>query len=233
MTDETVLEQEIVSEPEVQEKMLPVSRVEELVKKAKLKGRDSMQSELDALKAENENLKSNGSMGGMQAAPTVDADAIKQQIMNDLRTQFQEANEKRAKEEIEIEGKKIYDSYQSKMQAGKQQYEDFDEIMSDFDPREFPNVVWLASQMDDPAGLMRELKMNPQKLANIAMLSERSPKTALDAMNKISASIKANEQAKAEDKDAPPPLGRMSSSVTTGQDNGTPSVRDFKAMFRG
>jgi len=216
-----------------QEKMLPVSRVEELVKKAKLKGRDSMQAELEALKAENEKLKNNGSMGGMAMPAPVDPEAIKQQVLNDLRQQMQQANEQRAQEELQKQAEAIANTYKSKMASGKDAFEDFETVMSDFNPAAFPNLVYLASQVDNTPAVMYELMKNPSKWATVAVLSERDPNAAQNMISKISASIKANEQAKAEEKNAPPPpLSRMSSS-TTGQDNGSKSVRDFKAMFKG
>ena len=237
MTEEVVLDTEAESQPiadkTAEEKTLPVSRVEELVKKAKLKGRDSMQAELDALKAENATLKSNaGSMGGMNV-PTIDVNAIKQDLMNDFRKQMQDANEKRAQEELESQAKKIAENYHAKMAGGKQSYEDFDEVMSDFNPAAFPNLVYLTAQVDNTPDVMYELNKNPSKLATLTILSERDPQAALNMINKISASIKANAQAKAEEKNVAPPLSRLSSS-TTGQDNGKPqTTRDFKAMFRG
>lgn len=238
MTEDVALDQEAATEPvdsadtgSQQEKMLPASRVEELVKKAKLKGRDSMQAELDALKAENAQLKSGGSMGGM-AVPAVDTESIKQQVLDDLRKQMQEANQQRAQEELEKEAKKIADTYHARMSAGKSAYEDFDAVMADFNPAAFPNLVFLASQVDNTPAVMYELNKNPSKLSTLVVLSERDPAAAQNMINKISASIKANEQAKAEEKNAPPPLGRLSSS-TTGQDDGKKTVRDFKQMFRG
>jgi hypothetical protein len=216
-----------------QEKMLPVSRVEELVKKAKLKGRDSMQAELEALKAENAQLKNNGSMGGMAMPAPVDPEVIKQQVIADLQKQMQQANEQRAQEELEKEANRIADTYRTKMATGKDIYEDFETVMSDFDPAAFPNLAFLATQVDNTPAVMYELMKNPSKWATIAVLSERDPRAAQNMISKISASIKANEAAKAEEKNAPPPpLSRMSSS-TTGQDNGAKSVRDFKAMFKG
>lgn len=239
MTDEVTLDTETESNPvdvpaidgTPQEKTLPISRVEELVKKAKLKGRDSMQSELDALKAENASLKSSaGSMGGM-AVP--DKEAIKQEVLNDLRKQMQEANEQRAKDDMDNEAKKIAETYQTRMAAGKDSFADFEEVMGDFNPAAFPNLVYLASQMDNTPAVMYELMKNPSKWATVAMLSDRDPRAAQSMISKISASIKANEQAKAEEKEVAPPLSRLSSSPT-GQDNGTPStVRDYKQMFRG
>lgn len=238
MTDEVALDKEVGSSSEEAgtaaepEKTLPVSRVEELVKKAKLKGRDSMQAELDALKAENAQLKSGGSMGGM-AVPAVDTEAIKQQIMNDLTQQMQKAKEQRAQEDMEKEAKKIADAYHAKMASGKESFEDFDEVMADFNPAAFPNLVYLASQVDNTPAVMYELMKNPSKWATITLLSERDPQAAQNMIRRVSASIVANQQAKADEKNVEPPLSRMSSSPT-GQDSGKPnSVRDFKRMFRG
>lgn len=239
MTDEVALDTEVVSAPDdnansgsQQEKTLPISRVEELVKKAKLKGRDSMQAELDALRAENANLKTSaGSMGGMPIP--VDKEALKQEVLNDLRQQFQQANEQRAQEEMDREAKKIAETYHARMATGKDAYEDFEEVMADFNPAAFPNLVFLATQVDNTPDVMRELMKNPAKLAAISVMSERDPASAQNMINKVSASIKANAQAKADEKNVAPPLSRMSSSPT-GQDSGKPSsVRDFKAKFRG
>ena len=107
MTEDVAVDKDMGSEPPIEasaddsaEKMLPVSRVEELVKKAKLKGRDSMQAELDALKAENAQLKNGGSMGGMAISAPVDPESIKQQVLKDLQEQMQQANQQRAQEEL-------------------------------------------------------------------------------------------------------------------------------------
>lgn len=234
MTDEVAIDTEVMPdlvEEKQQEKTLPISRVEELVKKAKLKGRDSVQAELDALKAENENLRSNaGSMGGM-AAP-VDLDSLKQQVLQDLKNQFQEASEQRANEDLQKEAKRIADEYHSRMSSGKESFEDFDDVMADFNPAAFPNLVYLVSQVENTPAVMYELMTNPSKWATIAMLSERDPQAAQNRLNRMSASIKANEQAKAQEKDVPNPLSRMSSSIT-GQDTGELSIKDYKKMFRG
>lgn len=239
MTEEVAVDKDMGSEPPIEtstdesaEKMLPVSRVEELVKKAKLKGRDSMQAELDALKAENAQLKNGGSMGGMAVAAPVDQESIKQQVLNELREQMHKASEKRAQEELENEANRVADAYKAKMSTGKDAYEDFDTVMADFNPAAFPNLVYLANQVDNTPAVMYELMKNPSKWATLAVLSERDPNAAQNMISKISASIKANEQAKVDEKNVPAPLGRMSSSIT-GQDNGAKTVRDFKAMFRG
>lgn len=238
MTDEVVLDREAASSPDpvgsideqTQEEMLPKSRVEELVKKAKLKGRDGMQPEIDALKAENEALKKAGSMGGMQNP--VDAEAIKAQILDQLKAQFQQANEARAAADLDAEAKRIAETYHGKMKSGRDKYEDFDDVMADFNPQMFPNLVYLASQLDNTPDVMRELMQNPQKWSTVTVLSERDPQAAQNYLNRISQSIKANEQAKAAEKDVAAPLSRMSSS-STGQDSGKLTMADMKARFRG
>ncbi len=216
------------------EEMIPKSRAELLIKKAKLKGRDQMQSEMDALKAENENLRSNnaGNMGGM-AAP-VSVEEVEQRVMAKLRQSFQENAEARAQEELQKQAEQISNSYKAKMSAGKASYDDFDEVTADFKPENFPNLVWLVDKMDNAHDIMYELMSNPNKLATVVVMSERDPHAALNMLTKISTSIKTNQAAKAADKDVAPPLGRLtSSSQTTGQDTGELSMNDMKRMFRG
>jgi len=84
---------------------------------------------------------------------------------------------------------------------------------------------------------MYEIAKNPQKLATLAVLSERDPRAAQAMMSKVSQSIKANEQAKAQEQQAQvnSPLNRLQSSPV-GQDTRSVheySVSDFKKMFRG
>jgi len=240
MTDEVALEPEVEADPVVdpveeetpKEKTLPVSRVEELVKKAKLKGRDQLQAEIDAVNAENAQLKEGqdaGSMGGM-AAP-VDIAAIEKNVMATLEKRFQDAQEAKAAKELDDEAQQIAADYRSKMSTGKDTYDDFDEVMADFNPKAFPNLVYLANQVENTPAVMYELMQNPNKWATLAVLSERDPEAAQKMIGRISGSIQANQQAKAEDKDVSPPLGRLS-STPTGQDNGKLGIRDYKRMFR-
>lgn len=231
--EDAVLDSEIVDPAveEQQEKMLPQSRVEELVRKAKLRGRESMQEQLEALKRENEELKTNpAGIGGMPVP--VDVDALRKQIQQDLISELQARDEKVQQEQLQQEAVRLAQEYHGKMQGGKELFEDFDEVIADFNPQAFPEVVLLASQADNTAAIMYELAKNPQKIADIAFYAERDPRYAQSMINKLSASIKANEQAKAQEKSVNAPLSRMQSSPT-GQDSGDPGIRDFKRMFRG
>lgn len=240
MTEESVIDMESpeVSEEALEieaptEKMLPVSRVNELVKKAKLKGRDSMQQQLEQLQRENETLKSQQPpMGG---APGVDVDGIRKQVYDDLVAQLQNQQEAQAQEQLQKEAEKLAQDYHGKMSSGKEQFEDFEEIMGEFNPAAFPQLVYLANNTDNTPAVMYELAKNPQKLATLSVLSERDPRAAQSMINKLSQSIKVNEQAKAQEKSVNEPLGRMQSSPA-GQDTGSMaslSVKDMRKMFRG
>ena len=240
VTDTEIIESDPVETPieqvESAEEMIPKSHAERLIKKAKLKGRDQMQDQLDALRAENESLKQNsgGQMGGM-AAP-VNVEEIEQRVLANLRRNFQEASEARAQEELQKQAQDIASAYKVKMDAGKTSYQDFDSVMADFNPAAFPNLVFLANQMDNTHDVMYELMTNPNKLATVIVMSERDPQAAQNMLARISSSIKANQAAKASEKDVQPPLGRLSSSTqTTGQNSGDAglSMNDLKRMFKG
>lgn len=245
MIDEAILENvegsevnEAPEKSEAKEKMIPASRVEELVKKAKLKGRDAMQEELERMRQENEALKNAqnqsqnpaGSMGGM--ALPVDSEAIRKQVMQDIMSSFEKQREEQNQAQLQQEAEKLASDYYSKMQSGKGQFDDFDDVMSDFNPAAFPQLVYLANNTDNTAAVMYELQKNPNKLATMVLMAERDPRAAQSMIAKLSASIKSNEQAKSQEKDVNAPLSRMQSSPT-GQDSGTLDIRDLKKMFRG
>lgn len=223
--------------PAQEEKMLPASRVQELIKKAKLKGRDDMMEQLAALQQENERLKSSGqpSMGGM--TPQVDPDALRKQVLEDLRAQMQSEKEAQAQEQLRAEAEKLAQDFQAKMKSGSEHFNDFNDIMAEFDPSAFPQLVYLANATDNTAAVMYELAKNPSKLATAAVLAERDPRAAQNMINRLSASIRANEEAKAQEAKAQvnAPLNRLQPSPI-GQDSRSVhdyDVRDFKKMFRG
>jgi len=240
MSDETIAE---VEEPEVTEtavddavpeKMISASRVEELVKKAKLKGRDAMQNEIDAVRQQNEELKAQQDQlrNSAQAPAPVDPEAIRKQVYDDLVNNLQLQQEEQKQAQMQAEAEKISQEYHSRMATGKDQFDDFNDVMADFDPTAFPQLVYLATQTENTPQIMYELSKNPQKLAALAVLSERDPRAAKAMMGKLSKSIVANQEAQAQEKTAPRPLNRLQSSPT-GQDSGQLEMQDFMRMYKG
>jgi len=122
----------------------------------------------------------------------------------------------------------VAQQYFGKMAQGKDMFEDFEAITADFNPAEFPQLVFLANQMDNTPAIIYELRKNPGKLADLAVLIEKSPNMARNELSKLSESIKRNDEAKRNLQEPQDPLNRLKPSPV-GTDNGTKSVRDFKA----
>ncbi len=217
------------------EKMLPASQVNELIKKAKRKGEQKMQEQLDAAKQQIEQLQAQQG----QPAPTqeqqapqgqpqgADAQMIQQQVMQLLEKRQQEDAKKRHDEQLEQEVNQVAQQYFGKMAQGKGLYEDFEAITADFNPAEFPQLVYLANESDNTPAIIYELSKNPAKLATLATLVKESPTMARRELAKLSNSIKMNEDAKNGVQETQDPLNRLKPSPV-GADNGSKSVKDFK-----
>ena len=209
------------------EKMLSVSQVNELVKKAKRKGEQKMQEQLEAAQQQIQQLQA---QQGQQQAPQqqgFNPEQMQAQMMAMMQKQMQEAEAKRQQEQLEKEVSEVAQQYFSKVAQGKARYEDFDAITADFDPAAFPQLVYLATQTDNTADIIYELQKNPAKLAQLSVLVDKSPAMARNEINKLAASIRVNEEAKSSAQSAQEPLNRLKSSPV-GTDNGTKNVRDLK-----
>jgi hypothetical protein len=225
------------------EKMLPVSRVNELIKKAKWDGEKKMQEQLEQAKQQIEQLQGQqaqqpvqqqGASQGQQQQPQQMSPEQLQQIMQMMQQKQQEDEAARHQEQLQREVDEVARQYYGKMAQGKELYEDFEAIASKFDPAAFPQLVFLANQSDNTAAIIYELQKNPSKLAALQVLVERSPNMARDELAKLSQSIKTNLDAKANAQNAKEPLDRLKPSPT-GTDNGARTVRDYKnsSFLRG
>jgi exonuclease VII large subunit len=217
------------------EKMLSVSKVNELIKKAKRKGEQKMQEQLDAAKQQIQELQNQQQPQNQAQEPPqnqqqqgVDQNMLQQQVMQLMQQKHEEDEKKRYSEQLEQEVNQVATQYFGKMAQGKDLFEDFEAITADFNPAEFPQLVFLANQMDNTPAIIYELRKNPSKLAYLDRLVEKSPSMARSELGKLSESIKRNDDAKNALQEAQNPLDRLKPSPT-GTDNGAKSVRDFKS----
>lgn len=225
------------------EKMLPASQVNELIKKAKRKGEQKMQEQLDAAKQQIEQLQA---QQGQQQAPVQQQEPqqqqqpqgmspeVQQQILQLMQQKQQEDEHKRNQEQIKQEVDEVAKQYFGKMAQGKDLFEDFDAVTADFNPAEFPQLVFLANQMDNTPAIIYELRKNPGKLAQLSTLVKESPGIARSELAALSQSIKRNDEAKRGLQEAQDPLNRLKPSPA-GTDNGKMGLRDLKkaAFLRG
>jgi hypothetical protein len=148
-----------------------------------------------------------------------------------LQQYMQDSEQKRINEMQTQEGMRIANDFISKVEAGKQDFPDYDSVVGQLPLVNMPHIVALARDVDNTAGVMYELAQNPTKIASLTQLMNLHPQLARNEMKKLSDSIKKNEEAK-QQKQANEPLSRTQPSPV-GIDNGTRSVRDFQKMFLG
>lgn len=226
MDDETVLVTSQEPAQSTPEKTLTVEHVNEIVKREKTLAAEKVRKEMEALHAkELEKLRSNTpvNQGEIQSRE----EEIEQRIMDKLIAKAKEADEHAERIAYQQELQSKADKYFDKMNLGKEKYQDFDEVMTGFNPKDFHEVVFLAADLDNTPDVMYELSKNPFKLATLNHLATRSPEMARRELMKLSQSISTNEQAKANHVTANEPLSSLKSSVT-GVDNGQMSLKDFK-----
>ncbi|MES2356272.1 MAG: hypothetical protein V4568_18075 [Pseudomonadota bacterium] len=225
-----------VSSPVAEEKMLPQSQVNEIVKREKAQVAERVRREMEAQMAQGSQPQS---MGGMSQAP--DIEALKQQMWDHVKQEAQKMDEleaKKAKEAQEAQEReaiqKTADDFWLRLGAGKDKYSDFEEVMQDFEPHAFPQVAFLSAETGsdgqplDTAGIMYELAKNPTKLTHLNDLAIRSPKMARKEMERLSQSIAKNQKAMQENVNPREPLSQLKSSSSVGADTGTMTLRDYK-----
>lgn len=225
------------------EKMLPESRVNELIRKAKFATEQKVRQEMEAqMQAQ--------VMGGMSPvddsqlqAPAQNAGMSPQgmnpeDMKNQIIAQMRDEQERAYREQMDLEHKsameQVAQNYFLKVGKGAELFDDFNEVMKDFKPANFANTVFLASEVDNTPEVMYELRKNPHKLAQIDMMAKTDPDMAREMMQSLSKSISENKQAMQSNPGVKEPLSRLKSS-TVGADTGIKTLRDLKKspLLRG
>lgn len=130
----------------------------------------------------------------------------------------------------EHQAKQIEQDWLSAMDAEKSADPDFADLYDAIGIEQQPGLILAMVGMENKAKVVKDLAQNPSKYANILMLANgAAPKLAQMELNKLSASIKANEDAKKQPKvDAP--LTHLKASNIGGDDGNysTMSTSDFR-----
>lgn len=140
--------------------------------------------------------------------------------------------EARTKAETE-QAERTVKNFWSKMEAGKQKYQDFDKVVPSVEVlMSYPNVVQLlADHVDNTADIAYQLGHDLTKMEIIESMAQRNPRAAIQQMQRMSQSLKDNETAQSI-KTPREPLSQMRPS-NTGTDNGVMSVGDFRKKYKG
>lgn len=206
------------------EKLLPQSQVNAIVQHAKEKAALKARREADEeyqrkIESLNASIQNQGNRNE-NVSREVDVDAIYQQVQERIN-----------QEQVEKHLYNAAEQYLSKMDKGKEIYNDFDEVMGDFDPTAYKELVFLVSGIDNAADVMYELSKNPSKLVMLDNLVVKNPRKAHAQLLNISKSISENNLAKneANSTNIPAPLDRLQSSRVSGS-NGKMNTTDLRSQ---
>lgn len=220
--------------PAPTEKMLSQSEVNSLIAREKQAAANRARQEVEREyqqrleQMQHQQQAQGGGQGDQRehTGPTqAEADSIYQQVQERFNREMQER-------QFQQEITNIANNYHAKIEHGKKSYEDFDKITENFDPGAFPQLIYLVSGIDNAADIIYDLSKNPNKLAAIDLLAQRSPKMAHAELMKLSGSISQNMQAKSENEQNPvsQPLSPLNPSRTSAGSNGPMSVSDLRGQ---
>ena len=129
-----------------------------------------------------------------------------------------------------VKNDQMIESFVGKMRAAEEKYPGLEEKLNKYDYSHgngMTDLILAANNMENTADVMKEITDNPQKMANLLILAKQQPFAMQEAMQKLSGSIKQNQEAEQQSKD---PMSRLKPSANTGADNGAMSVADFRKM---
>lgn len=223
MSEEMINDEMIQQEEPAQaqgEKMLSQSEVNSLVGRTRAEAAERARKQAEAEYSKKLAEVQKASYSGQ--AQEIDQDILYQQIQE----RFNQEMQQRA---LENEMRQVADTYATKMSQGAERYQDFSDVMKDFDPSAFPQLVYLVAGMDNASDIMYELSKNGTKLANIDYLTRVSPNQAKKELIKMGESIAANRAAlqESQNQGTQAPLDRMQPSRISGS-NEKMSIRDYR-----
>lgn len=150
-----------------------------------------------------------------------EAQRLRDQWLQDAQTKTQEEYAQRT-----------VNNFFTKINAGKEKYQDFDKVTDGIEYGNFPNVVQLlAEYVDNSSGVLYELGKDRIKMANLEFLAEKSPRDAIVQAQRLAQSIRDNESA-INTQFPNEPLSQMK-PTNTGTDSGSLTVSDFRKKYRG
>lgn len=224
------MEDEVKTEaPVAEEKMLPQSKVNDLVGHAKREAAEKAEAkyraELEQLKSQSQTPEAQKQIGGMQV---IDSAKIKQDILAEIQAEREAELAKHDEQTRRQKAEEFVRTYEAKLEDGRSRYEDFDTIVAEVDPKEFVDVIMLANDQEGTADIMYELARNPAKLTQVAAAARISESQAKRMMREIAGSMKVNRDAESNRVTTSSPLPRSKPSTAGTSTGELKTVSDFK-----
>lgn len=237
MTEETQVQNEpgtaIQETQPAPQPMLPQSEVNRIVKQEKeaalKKGYDRAMAELQAQQAQQQPAMQAQPVNQMNQPPSgQNVQDWRQMMAEELDRREQQARAERERAEQEAYTKQVLNSIHQKALQAKQDIPDFDEVTSQVDFGQLPDILGLADTVDNGGHVLYELAKNPSKIGSLRGLSS-SPALQVREIKRLSDSLKQNVQAQ-NTRLPGEPLSNLQPSKA-GVSSGEPSLRDLKRRY--
>ncbi len=149
------------------------------------------------------------------------------QLTADQRQNLVEEATKNVFQQMQVQ--QLVHQFGLKMSEGPKQYPDFNEVVGNLKLETMPSIVQLANNFENTKDIMYDLGKNPSKVSSLMVLSQINPQLAQQEMQRLSDSIKKNQDAVANQPAVREPLSHIKPS-TAGADNGSMSVSDWRSQ---
>lgn len=235
--DLEIVDQGVMPEPEAQSEpasdMLNKATVSKIVERERLKAFAKGKQEALMELQQQQQAPQESAQAPAQAAAPQQLGGMQQMSAADIERMIAERAPQLLQDHVnEMRNKQTVDSFVSKMQAAEAKHPGLEAKLNDLDYSTMAPVISMANDMENTADIMKELLDNPMKMGNLMTLMYTQPKMANKAMMELSNSIKTNQEALAQEKQAQDPMSQLKPSTSAGMDNSAMSVSDFRKMFR-
>lgn len=210
------------------ERMLPQSKVNELVGNARREAAEkAAQRAVDEYKRQQQSHYSNSDSSTQSSDDHFERKTL--EILDKQKAEWERQQQERYLTET---AQRIVNTYNQKIESGKEKYQDFEEVVNRVDMRDFSNIVQLlAEHVDNASDVLYDLAKRPAKLDELDRLFERKPQYAISEVKRLADSIKANEQA-GKGRTSNSPLSQQRPSNTGTDSGGALSMTDLKRKYR-
>ena len=219
-----------VSQP-VEEKMIPQSKVNELISKGYHQGAEKGYQRALTETMEKVNPQSSLSNNAAPSSP----DDVRKIIAEELSRERESLRQEALRSQQEQNAQKMMSELAVKVKDAEARYDDFHEVTKDIDFSEIPQVLHYSNMVDNGGDVLYELSKNPGKMGSILSLPQN---LAVKAIKELSSSIKMNQSASRSNEPAPLSHTKPSySGLAAGREgsksgNGpeTHTIADLKAL---
>lgn len=227
--NQTPVEAAVASVTQEAERMLPQSKVNELVGNARREAAEkAAQRAVEEYKKQHQYSASESTY----SQKSLSEDDVKRLTGEELNRQREEWERQSLERQQAEAAKRIVNSYQEKIAAGKDKYQDFEAVTNNVDMRYYPNVVQLlAEHVDNAADVFYDLARNRTKLHQIESVCQHNPQDAIYEIQRLANSIKSNEDI-SRVKTPHSPLSQQRPSNTGTDSGGALSMKDLKNKYR-